>query len=99
MRCSRFNWATASPPWRLERPRLVVAGDPELQLGHGVAAVETRRVQLEQEARDELQLGHGVAAVETDVSAIGARRTTIRFNWATASPPWRPGCQWPCWQR
>ncbi len=43
----------------------IVARDNQLQLGHGVAAVETYPSGGVPLPAFELQLGHGVAAVET----------------------------------
>jgi hypothetical protein len=37
-----FNWATASPPWKLNHTLSGVTVEVYLQFGHGVTAVETR---------------------------------------------------------
>ncbi len=55
-----FNWATASPPWKRTAGIQTLSEFERLQLGHGVAAVETL-------PRDEAHL-HGVGA------SIGPRR-------------------------
>ena len=91
---SRFNWATASPPWRPGKRRRGESEDALLQLGHGVAAVETwiRPVKRPKPSRASIgprrrRRGDRCARVSVSTRESG-------FNWATASPPWRP--HWDC---
>ena len=63
-RRTRFNSATASPPWMTSPEWAEVRKTFQLQFGHSVAAVDDNRNRREGVSLWPLQFGHSVAAVD-----------------------------------
>ncbi len=87
IRC--FNWATASLPWKPATSGWYASGARPLQLGHGIAAVETAIATDTGADRSVASIGPRHRCRGNSRSWDQCAALTIRFNWATASLPWK----------